>query len=83
MLFKVGSDSMKEASRFILHDNENQKLEACISDVKGKYVRRFSPWKTSKTVTIVVINKQGDIVGKFKHNQLPMLREAIDAALEE
>ena len=87
-LSKVQKRTVKRLNRWLREDGQapipglSRQLHI-IGDTKGRYLRRFGPWKTSNTVTIVVVNKQGDVVGKFKHSQLPLLHQAIDAALSE
>jgi hypothetical protein len=88
VLAKVQDRTAKRLNRWLREDGQapisglDRKLHI-IGDTKGRLLRRFGPYKTSTTVTIVVINKQGDIVGKFKHTQLSLISEAVDAALEE
>jgi peroxiredoxin len=54
-----------------------------IADFDGEIINRYNTWNTKKAVTLVVINKQGDIIGSFKGSQIEKAFEAVDAALVE
>ena len=87
-LSKVQDRTAKRMNKWLREDGQppiaglNRKLHI-IADFDGDLIKKFSPWKTSDTVTIAVVNKQGDIVGKFKHTQLKELHEAIDESVKE
>lgn len=87
-LAKVQDRTAKRMNRWLREDGQapiaglSRKLHI-IADFEGKLIKRFKPWSTKDNVTIAVVNKQGDIVGKFKHTQLDKLHEAIDASLQE
>jgi glutathione peroxidase-family protein len=87
-LAKVQDRTAKRMNKWLRKDGQapipglDRKLHI-IADFDGKLIKKFKPWKTEKVVTIAVVNKQGDIVGKFKHTQLDQLHEAIDASVKE
>jgi glutathione peroxidase-family protein len=59
-----------------------QKLHL-IADFEGQIVKRYNHWDTQKFVTVVVLNKQGDVVGAWKSSQIKEIFEAVDASLAE
>lgn len=54
-----------------------------VADFEGDISKRYKHWDTQKFVTVVVLNKQGDVVGSWKSTQLKDIFEAVDAALAE
>lgn len=54
-----------------------------VPDFEGELLARYTYWNTSEHVTVVVINKQGDVVGSWKGEQLEEIHEAVSASLIE
>ncbi len=54
-----------------------------VPDFDGKIIDRYNHWDTKKNVTIVLLNKQGDIVGSWKDTQLDKVFEAVEATLAQ
>lgn len=83
---KAQDRTVKRISKMLKDENKppipglSRKLHM-IADFDGDIIKRYSTWNTKKAVTLVVVNKQGDIVGSFKGAQIEKAFEAVDAAL--
>ncbi len=54
-----------------------------VSDFEGDIIKKYHHWDTQKFVSVVVLNKQGDVVGSWKTTQMKQVFEAVDASLSE
>lgn len=75
------NDALKKAGMETIPAPLLDKRLHIILDWEGKLVKKYPHSDTSKHVTIAVLDKQGNLVGTFKGNQLDKAMEAADATL--
>lgn len=51
------------------------------TDFEGKLVNKYEHWDTKKSVTVVVLDKNGEVKGSWKPSQIDAIFKAVDESL--
>ena len=88
---KLALDQKREVKRIqqILKEHNKAPIQRLhrklhmFADFEGGIIGLYDIWSTKEEVTLVVVNKQGDVMGSFKGSRSEEALEAVEASLAE